>query len=458
MASFEKIKNQRGNENIILNGYIYNKHRSSEVKTLWRCKNRKCSGMLEVDFLQQVKILKEHDHPEMGEDIFKLKISNKLKKSSNLHGSYQKLITNITKEIEESDIKFLPRYKSMRNKILNERKKFGGEKNILDDDIPLPLQKDLQGEMFLRIDSGINDVDRFLIFQTEKQNWALSQSLTWIVDCTFKFVPNNFYQLLTIHAKIFGKTIPAVFVLLKNKTQKIYEKAFLEIKKKLHNKKRFIIVDFERALKNSLERIFPESAVNGCLYHFSQSIWRSIQNLKISSLYYHDDSFRSKIRKILNLAFFPSDTIKNTYDHLKEIIILEGNYDLYHNFLNYFRKTYVGTDETEPIYPPKFWSCFERIQENQPRTINNVEAWHRSLDEKVRTPHPNMAKFIVFLQEESEKIRIFLSQSREGIMTLSSQKNFKKEHHLFTIISNHSLFSTEGYINAIDNVFIWKFE
>ena len=58
----------------------------------------------------------------------------------------------------------------MRNNILNERKKFGGEKNILDDDIPLPLQKDLQGEMFLRIDSGINDVDRFLIFQTEKQN------------------------------------------------------------------------------------------------------------------------------------------------------------------------------------------------------------------------------------------------------------------------------------------------
>jgi len=34
---------------------------------------------------------------------------------------------------------------------------------------------------------------------------------------------------------------------------------------------------------------------------------------------------------------------------------------------------------TAPLFPPKFWSVFEQMELEIPRTQNRVEVWHRGL-------------------------------------------------------------------------------
>jgi transposase-like protein len=46
-----------------------------------------------------------------------------------------------------------------------------------------------------------------------------------------------------------------------------------------------VIIDFEISLKNSITKIFTSAAVYGCSFHFSQNIWRKIQELELVCSY-----------------------------------------------------------------------------------------------------------------------------------------------------------------------------
>ena len=66
-------------------------------------------------------------------------------------------------------------------------------------EVPLALQKTLNGELFLVKDSTVGD-DRLLVFTTKSNMARLAQASLWIMDGTFKTVPTIFYQLYTIHS------------------------------------------------------------------------------------------------------------------------------------------------------------------------------------------------------------------------------------------------------------------
>ena len=92
--------------------------------------------------------------------------------------------------------------------------------------MPLPLPQDYTttnaGLPFLRYDSG--DQDRVLMFVTDERLTVLEDNSDWFIDGTFDTVPLIYMQLLTIHAKVNGKVIPCVYVLLPDKTQaQLYE-------------------------------------------------------------------------------------------------------------------------------------------------------------------------------------------------------------------------------------------
>jgi hypothetical protein len=97
-----------------------------------------------------------------------------------------------------------------------------------------------------------------------------------MIDGTFKSAPSGFCQLLTIHGRIFGKTFPIVYILLKNKTEELYCLAFLKLKELLKLNPKQCIMDFEKALKNSVSKCFPGCELHGCLFHYGQSLWRRI--------------------------------------------------------------------------------------------------------------------------------------------------------------------------------------
>jgi len=122
---------------------------------------------------------------------------------------------------------------------------------------PKSLWNNSRGELFLRYDSGIKDEDRFVIFSSEYQMSILKDSELWVMDGTFKSVPNHFEQMLTIQGKYLGKYWPLVHIILKRKNQDSYINSF----KKLLDLGCFtpgmIIIDLEKGLFNAITLTFP---------------------------------------------------------------------------------------------------------------------------------------------------------------------------------------------------------
>jgi hypothetical protein len=87
-------------------------------------------------------------------------------------------------------------------------------------DIPDVLQKTLDGKKFLLFDSGVSNLDRFIIFSSENSLNILKDATIWQSDGTLKARPNDFYQFYTVFAHVFGTNLPLVYILLSGKNNR----------------------------------------------------------------------------------------------------------------------------------------------------------------------------------------------------------------------------------------------
>ena len=81
-----------------------------------------------------------------------------------------------------------------------------------------------KGESFLLFDSGVGDNSRIIIFATPKMFSILRDSQRWYADGTFKVVPQQFYQLYTLHAEKDGYIFPCIYILTVNKNGTTYDR------------------------------------------------------------------------------------------------------------------------------------------------------------------------------------------------------------------------------------------
>ena len=129
-----------------------------------------------------------------------------------------------------------------------------------DINLPEELTKLPSGEEFLRFDSGPDDANRILIFGTQRNTDILVRSSSIYADETFKIAPELFYQLYTLHAvHPNGAVFPCIYALLPNKTTETYVRLFQKLKElKPDLNPQDVMIDFEKAAKNTPERVFHE--------------------------------------------------------------------------------------------------------------------------------------------------------------------------------------------------------
>lgn len=76
-------------------------------------------------------------------------------------------------------------------------------------------------------------------------------------------------------------------------------------------------IDFEIGMIVSIRESFGyETIIKGCLFHFSQSIWRKVQYLGLVHDYNHIDEIKKTIRRISSLALVPMDQIDNCWTEI----------------------------------------------------------------------------------------------------------------------------------------------
>ena len=134
---------------------------------------------------------------------------------------------------------------------------------------------------FLKADVCIRS-KRHLVFATSQQLQQLVKAKNWYVDGTFKLCRQPFSQLFTINAFVKSgdqaKQVPLLFVVMSGRKKRDYRAVLQEVLSILSSPPgvRRITLDFERALWTVLRQLLPDVSLQGCLFHWTQALWRKV--------------------------------------------------------------------------------------------------------------------------------------------------------------------------------------
>lgn len=91
----------------------------------------------------------------------------------------------------------------------------------------------------------------------------------------------DFFKLYTLHVSEDGITIPCVFALTTNRREHTYKEIiqWLALERPAYFP-RLIMTDFDQAAIKAFGESFPMAIQHGCFFHFAQSVWRKVNDLK----------------------------------------------------------------------------------------------------------------------------------------------------------------------------------
>ena len=211
-------------------------------------------------------------------------------------------------------------------------------------------------------------------------------------------------QLFTVHALIDHHALPLVYILLQSKTQTDYERVLrklLELENMLAPTS--ILMDFEKAIIQAAQAVFPAAALKGCLFHLGQSLWRKIQSEGLVTHYWENEAIRMFMKMLLALSFIPTEDIPGSFDELND-----NHSDELEPIYNYWEDTYIErlrcNRRSAPTFAVEFWNMRSRVADGLPRTNNSVEGWHHAFQSAVSCHHPSFYRLLPHLQKEQDNL------------------------------------------------------
>ena len=212
-----------------------------------------------------------------------------------------------------------------------------------------------------------------------------------------------------------------------NKQQLTYTAFLLVLRGARDNLNReTVLVDFELAALNAPRGTFPDTELQGCLYHLSQCVYRHVQDAGLQAQYAADDALSLATRMLVAIAFVPVNDIIDSFELLQEEL-----QDELQRVTDYFEDTFSGRPgirnrRRDPKFPHNLWNVFDRVAAGLPRTNNNIEGWHRRMGASVGCHHPNIWLFLDVLKRDDGSILDALNYNgRSTITTTSPSQRFK---------------------------------
>jgi hypothetical protein len=221
-----------------------------------------------------------------------------------------------------------------------------------------------RSELFYFDDSGMDDKTRIIIFSTSNNMKILSQHNHWYVDGTFDITPTMFTQLFSIHVYIKEVSIPLLYALLPNQTEKTYTKLFQMVKGLIDKSPLSIKSDFELAIINAARKVF-KCNISCCFFHLSQSLVRKIQQNGLFVDVFYSKDFRLCHHLLKSLAFVPVEDVVKGFELVKAHA--KKSCSKFQPIKEYFERNYITglkknskTIRNSPRYAIEYWFLHER--------------------------------------------------------------------------------------------------
>ncbi|CAF2694340.1 unnamed protein product [Rotaria sp. Silwood2] len=353
----------------------------------------------------------EHNHPPNYHHTKRLLVLQNVKDTVLLEP------TPVTRIIEDEYIKnnlnnedrchfLLPqaqasRYYKIRAKLLPPNPK------SLDFEVPALYSTTHEGENFLLYDSTHKKLGgRLMILSSKYLIQMLCSCDVMLIDGTFKIRPSMFSQVDVIMGQHLDEAIPLVWCLTPKRLQEVYEKIFQVLKRKsldygFNFEPKCAYLDFEIGTINTLEKIFSSISIHGRWHHYTQSIYRNIQKIGLSTLYEQSEEVKIWLKCFMALPLVKNTVVGAAIDYLidnpplSHILLIEFN--------EYFRKQWIDR------IPIKYWN----LGPIHLRCNNSVEGYNNRLQPRFGG-HPQLWSFIHFLKGKEALVMMRTAQIQSG--------------------------------------------
>ncbi|KAG7177330.1 hypothetical protein Hamer_G000652 [Homarus americanus] len=288
-------------------------------------------------------------------------------------------------------------------------------------------------EWFLLYNNGPNVNNRILAFSTSDGLRQLAGADTLYMDGNFAMAPNIFKQLYVIRVPFGDTAITSVYAFLPNNSHATYEELFQVIVDKCANLSydvdvETLVTDFEDGVLRAVLAVFGRDVESkSCFYHLTQSTWRKIQELGLSTQYNVNAEFRLFCGMIAALAFLPLEDVIEGMRYLKTVIPQDPPEA--EELLMYFDRTYASGSfrliqqpvampsdalmplrmrHTSPMFAPHLWNVHDA-------TMNNIcEGWNNKFFNLVGHYHPSIWRVIEWFQLEEATVSTIIKQDAVG--------------------------------------------
>ena len=169
------------------------------------------------------------------------------------------------------------------------------------------------------------------------------------------------------------------------------------------------MLDFELAERRPWERLHPSHRTRGCIFHFSQSVWRYVLTNGGSNLYATNAVVRGLVWMGFSLPFVPVNRLQEAVQlMIDEFSSLErenqGIYDWCTSFVDGYLDGYWLNGPHNPV----LWNV--SIDPNEHLTNNSAEGANNRLNTRVGK-HPNIFQFFSSIKTELQNTCTKLHQA-----------------------------------------------
>lgn len=110
-----------------------------------------------------------------------------------------------------------------------------------------------------------------------------------------------------------------------------------------------------------IREVFPGVSIKGCVFHWTQAVWRHVQEYGLVRTYRERQAVYWYIRQLLALTFLPATHIRETFDALR----VRANTDPLMRLVDYIDRQWMPNS----VFDVPSWSVYGQSV----RTNNDVE-------------------------------------------------------------------------------------
>ena len=388
------VAGDRGGRVLVIDGYRYRRHRSVNAAIHWRCWRKECNARArtnvfnvdELEDVNEIRIFFQEEHAHETDDkivnraLFRESMREAVKQNPAcpIRRVYDAGIADVHRQHVQGGGDRPPAmdsFHSFRTMLNPTKVKEMPEipASVEDVNIANPWAETwLHDRFVLRQDNDWG----ICVFATDANLEALQRCREVYMDGTFRSCPGPYNQVFTVVGRYHGWVVPLVVVLMEHRAIGHYRQVLATIlhhvRRVTHHRwrPRMVICDFEQALISAVQTELAQAEVKGCYFHFTQSLWRRIQELGLAGPYRRDVHLKKCLRKLMSIGYLPLALVQINFGllrHERTTNDLVNAYPALLDFFDYVRNTYInGT------FPPVLWNVYNRNMNL--RTNNNVES------------------------------------------------------------------------------------